>query len=237
MHFSAPIHRLKRRARLLSRDTGCPLHQALDRIAAGEGFQSWSHLASSAASESPALSVLSRLSAGDLVLLAARPGHGKTRFGLELALRAGRLDRKGYFFTLDYHERDVAERSSALGFDLATAGRSVRVDTSDEVSAGYVIGHLERERCPAVVVIDYLQLLDQNRTNPGLGDQIAALRRYVTASGAICAVISQIDRFFELSDKAMPDLSDVRLPNPLDLSAFDKAIFLHDGRIRMERAT
>ncbi|WP_253276864.1 hypothetical protein [Ruegeria sp. 6PALISEP08] len=49
-------------------------------------------------------------------------------------------------------------------------------------------------------------------------------------------MISQFDRSFDLSDKTMPDLSDVRLPNPLDLSAFDKACFLHNGEIQMDQA-
>ena len=38
MKLSAPIYRLKRLAKILSRDEGLPLHEALDRIAAQEGF-------------------------------------------------------------------------------------------------------------------------------------------------------------------------------------------------------
>jgi len=44
MSLSAPIFRLKRRAKLLSREAGIPLNQALDRVAKDEGFQSWSLL-------------------------------------------------------------------------------------------------------------------------------------------------------------------------------------------------
>lgn len=45
MKLSAPIHVLKRKAKLLSREAGIPLNQALDRIAKDEGLQSWSLLA------------------------------------------------------------------------------------------------------------------------------------------------------------------------------------------------
>jgi len=44
MTLSAPIHQLKRRARLLSRRERIPLHAALDRIATDEGYRSWSLL-------------------------------------------------------------------------------------------------------------------------------------------------------------------------------------------------
>ena len=44
MNLSAPIYKLKRNAKLLSRNDGIPLHQALDRIARNEGFKSWSLL-------------------------------------------------------------------------------------------------------------------------------------------------------------------------------------------------
>lgn len=44
MRLSAPIYRLRQRAKLLKREAGIPLNQALDRVAKGEGFQSWSLL-------------------------------------------------------------------------------------------------------------------------------------------------------------------------------------------------
>ncbi|WP_299598356.1 DNA helicase [uncultured Tateyamaria sp.] len=236
MHISAPVYHLKRQAKLLARQTGTPLNKALDQIATSEGFQSWGHLTSSLPKGRAAEIVLPQLHAGDLMLLGARPGHGKTLLGLELASMAATLGRKGFFFTLDYHEPAVADRFADLGIDQVSAQKTVEVDTSDEISGGYVVSRLERCHTPVVAVIDYLQLLDQRRTNPNLPDQIASLRTYVKATGAICVVISQIDRSFDLSGKPMPDASDVRLPNPLNLSAFDKVCFLHNGKVQVDRA-
>lgn len=236
MHLSTPIYQLKRQAKLLARQTGTPLHKALDQIAMAEGFQSWGHLASSASAGLPADFVLSRLQKGDLVLLGARPAQGKTLLGLELASKAATLNRQGFFFTLDYHERDVADRFADLGIDQMSARKTVEVDTSDEVSADYVISRLKRFDGPAMAVIDYLQLLDQRRSNPTLQEQITSLRTYVKATGTICVVISQVNRSFDLSDKSMPDMSDIRLPNPLDLSAFDKVCFLHNGKLQVDQA-
>ncbi|MEM6587407.1 MAG: DNA helicase [Pseudomonadota bacterium] len=235
MLLSAPIYHLKRNAKALARAGGLPLHAALDRVAIKEGFQSWSHLASSHAKETPAQKVLSQLEAGQLVLIGARPGHGKTLLGLEMALKATQIGRQGFFFTLDYHERDIAEAFTSIGTQPETA-QTLMIDTSDDISAGYIIGQMSKDKRPGLIVIDYLQLLDQKRSNPDLSDQMTALKDHVTDTGAICVLISQIDRTFELSGKQMPDMSDIRLPNPFDLSVFDRLFFLHDGRIRMDQA-
>ena len=107
------------------------------------------------------------------------------------------------------------------------------IDTSDEITAGYIVECLKRSGDPAVVVVDYLQLLDQRRSTPELGEQIAALAAFVRRTGAICVVISQIDRSFDLSGREMPEVGDIRLPNPLDLSVFDRICFLHDGQVQV----
>src|SRR5262245_5780636 len=44
MALSAPIWRLKHRAKQLSREAGIYLHEALDCVAREEGFESWSLL-------------------------------------------------------------------------------------------------------------------------------------------------------------------------------------------------
>ena len=236
MHCSAPTYVLKRKAKLLARESDIALHQALDKVAIDEGFQTWSHLVSASNNNSPAKDVLSQLEPGDLVLIGGRPGQGKTLLGLELAAKASYIRRKGYFFTLDYHKRNIAERYADLGIDLSSVHEAVAIDTSDEISGEYVINRLQVEKELALIVVDYLQLLDQKRTNPTLDNQIGTIQRYGADTGAICVFISQIDRSFDLLEKSMPDITDVRLPNPLDLSVFRKLFFLHDGRIQFDQA-
>ena len=231
MMLSAPIFRLKRRAKQLARQNDIPLHKALDEVAQAEGFRSWSHLAATAGRRGG--HILSQLKPGDLVLLGARPGHGKTLLGLELVIEATRRERGGYFFTLDYSEADTLSYLRSLGADQATIA-ALNLDTSDDICAGYVIDKLGAAPGSAVAVIDYLQLLDQRRRNPELAEQVGALRSFATTSGSIIVVISQIDRAFELSAKRLPELSDVRLPNPLDLGLFTKSCFLHEGQIRLQ---
>ena len=119
MKLSAPVYRLKRRARLLSRQESIPHHAALDRIAVGEGFGNWSLLAARMAAASPARTLLRHLRPGDLLLVGARPGHGKTLFGLELAVEAMKAGRQGAFFTLEYTQANVLDRFRAIGAEPA----------------------------------------------------------------------------------------------------------------------
>ncbi|MCA0002697.1 MULTISPECIES: DNA helicase [unclassified Mesorhizobium] len=232
----APIYHLKRQARLLSREEKIPLHQALDRIAAREGFASWSLLAAKAVENQSPGRLFSRLEPGDLVLVGARPGHGKTLMSLELAVEAMKRGHRSVFFSLEYTHRDVLDRFRAIGADPAQFDRLFAFDTSDGISADYIVEVLGSAVRGTLAIIDYLQLLDQKRDNPELMDQVRTLKAFARDTGVILVFISQIDRSYDPSTKPFPDISDVRLPNPLDLSLFSKACFLNKGAIRFQPA-
>lgn len=229
MKLSAPIFRLKRQAKQQAREKDIPLNQALDAIARAEGFQRWSQLASVWADRTPAAALLDQLVPGDLLLLGARPRQGKTLLALDLLREAAAAGRPGFFFTLEYTDADIAERLALLG---AAPGGGFVADTSDAISADHVIARMKDAGPGAVAVIDYLQLLDQRRAHPALEEQVRALKAFAAESGAILVLIAQIDRRFEAAEKALPDLADVRLPNPLDLALFSRCCFLHEGEIR-----
>lgn len=227
MTLSAPIHRLKRRARLLARDRDIPLHAALDHVARLEGFATWSLLSASATTDT---GLLSRLGEGDLLLLGARPAQGKTLLGLRLLLDAARAGRRSAFFTLEFSEVQTRTHLRRLATDAQAA--AIEIDTSDEICADYVMRRLSGASRGTVAVIDYLQILDQHRNKPALGEQIATLRAFARSSGVILAFIAQIDRSYDPAREPLPDLADIRLPNPLDMALFSKACFLHAGRMR-----
>lgn len=233
MRLSAPIYQLKRRARLLARDEKIALHEALDRIAREEGFPRWSLLSSQSAMNSPSKVLLSRLAEGDLLLLGARPGHGKTLLGLELLLDAVRGGRRAIFFTLEYTEHETRERFHSLDGDARGLGDELEIVTSDDISANSIVQYLSGSPRGTVAVIDYLQILDQQRSKPSLSDQIFVLKEFARKTGAILGFISQIDRSFDPEREPVPSIRDIRLPNPIELGSFSKACFLHNGEVRL----
>ena len=234
MKLSAPIYQLKRRAKLLARNEKIALNEALDRLAREEGFAGWSLLSAQFAMNLPASAVLSRLSDGDMLLLGARPGHGKTRLGLQLLLDAVHEGRKAVFFTLEYSKREAGEHIRALDKSATGYGDRVEIVTSDDISADYIIRHLSGSPRGTVAIIDYLQILDQRRSKPALSDQLRALQEFARRSGVVLGFISQIDRSFDPESKPVPDIRDIRLPNPFDPGIFSKACFLHNGEVRLE---
>jgi replicative DNA helicase len=110
------------------------------------------------------------------------------------------------------------------------------VDCCDAISADSIAKQMATAPRGTFVVIDYLQLLDQRRENPDLTVQVRALKSFARDKGLIVVFISQIDRSYDPSLKPCPDLSDVRLPNPLDLKMFDKTCFLNNSEVRFRAA-
>lgn len=233
MKLSAPVYHLKRNARRLSREKGIPLHDALDRVAAGEGFARWSLLAAKGTATLSPSDLFVQLNPGDLVLIGARPGHGKTLLSLQLTVEAMKSGGRGAFFSLEAAQGDIERSFRTIGVDWADFHPLFDFDSSDAISASYMIAKLATARSGTFVVVDFLQLLDQKREKPALMIQVQALKSFARERGLIIAFLSQIDRSFDPVKKPLPDVDDVRLPNPLDLKLFDKTCFLHDGEIRL----
>lgn len=234
MKLSAPLFQLKRRAKLMARNNNVPLHEALDQIAREEGFARWSLLSSHIAAVSLSETILFRLNDGDLLLVAGRPGHGKTTLGLQLLIDAARDDRKAIFFTLELTEQQARKHIRSLEKDTLGIGGSLEIVTSDEISADFIIRHLSGSPRGTVAVVDYLQLLDQQRSKPVLSEQVVALGDFARKAGVIIGFISQIDRSFDPERKRLPDIQDIRLPNLVDLGLFTKACFLHNGEAQIQ---
>lgn len=233
MKLSAPIYALKQQAKVLSRKESIPLHQALDRIANREGFSAWSLLAARTTSKNPVSTLMDQLCAGDLVLLGARPGQGKTRLSLELAIQTMRHGAHAAFFTLDFTAKDVADCFTSLGADSGEFRDRFLLDVSDQICADYIISRLASAPANTLVVIDYLQLLDQKRENPALMHQVKQLRDFAQDRQLVVLCLSQIDRRYDPANRPCPGIGDVRLPNPLDLSLFDKTCFLHKNTMQI----
>ncbi|MET0280858.1 MAG: DNA helicase [Steroidobacteraceae bacterium] len=233
MKFSAPIYILKQQAKALSRKDAIPLHDALDRIARREGFDRWSLLAASWSTDKSSNSLLRLLRPGELVLLAARPGQGKTLLSLGLAAEWMARGDRAAFFTLEFTRADVLRCLDVLEQDVKAFRGLFTVDDSDGISADHIASRLGSPPPNMFIVIDYLQLLDQRRDTPPLAQQVRRLKHFARQHRAIIVCLSQIDRRYDPMIKPLPALTDIRLPNPLNLKLFDKACLLSQGKVRV----
>jgi replicative DNA helicase len=232
MTFTVPIFILKQQARALSRREKIPLHQALDRIASREGFNAWSLLAARAVSDRPSERFLEQLRPGDLALIAARPGQGKTLFSLELAVETMRRGNRAAFFTLEFTQAGVAARFEMMQRKLSDFTDMLLIDDSDQICAEYIAARLASAPPKMLVIVDYLQLLDQKRRNASIAEQIQRLKAFAVERGLIVVCLSQVDRRYDVSRQPFPGFRDVRLPNPLDIGLFSHACFLSRGRLQ-----
>ena len=128
----------------------------------------------------------------------------------------------------------ISARLRGLDFDICGNENALVIETSDCICADYIIERVRQDSCASLVVVDYLQLLDQKRQNPELAVQVAALADFARVTGSIIVTMSQIDRSFDAGSKSLPGLADVRLPNPVDTALFTKTCFLHNGELQVE---
>ena len=83
------------------------------------------------------------------------------------------------FFTLEYTEKDMRDRFRAIGVKPEDFAGLFEFDSSDDISADYIVKRLAAAPRGTLVVVDYLQLLDQKRENPdidGSGSSAAIVR-------------------------------------------------------------
>lgn len=233
MKLSAPIFILKQQAKAVSQRDKVRLHVALDQIATREGFSAWSHLASSWQRQDTSSLAYQQFRPGDLILVGARPGQGKTLLGISLAVEAMTQGNQAAFFTLEYTAAEVEKRFNALGRDINEFRDRLLLDTSEDISSLHIAQRLAAAPPHTLVVIDYLQLLDQRRDKPMLDVQVRELKGFASARHAMVVCLSQISRDYESVANPYPGLQNIRLPNPVDLSLFNKACFLNNGKMQL----
>jgi hypothetical protein len=233
MKLSVPIFVLKQKAKALSRSNDIPLHQALNQVANKEGFDSWSLLSKNARRENSATTLMAQLRPGDLVLVGSRPGQGKTLLGIKAAIQTMRLGHHAAIFTLYCSRFEVTDIIKSIGEEPHEFRDRFIVDDDDRICAAYVSEKLAAAPSNTMVVIDYLQLLDQGRTTPDLVSQVQSLKALARKRQFIILCLSQISRSFDSSSGQCPGVNDVRLPSPMDLSLFDKTCFLNKGKMQI----
>ena len=194
------------------------------------------------------------LNRSDLIVLAARPGVGKTSFGLNIARHASVVSkRRVAFFSLEMSREQLASR--LLSTEASVEGTKLRSgDLNDDewtriIEAGDILGRAElyfddapgitvpqmkakvrRLKHVDLVIVDYLQLMSGGKKSDNRVNEISDITRNLKIMAKELDVpviaMSQLRRPTERTKDHRPGLSELRDSGSIEQDA-DIVIFLH----------
>ena len=198
--------------------------------------------------------VITGLNRSDLILLAARPGMGKTSFALNIGRNVASTSKKTVaFFSLEMTKEQLASRllsaEALVGGTKLRTGRlsgeewkrligaadvlnksDLYLDDTPGITVPEIKAKLRRLRHIDLVVIDYLQLMSTGRRNDNRVQEISEITRNLKILAkelnvpVIC--LSQLSRASEQRQDHRPQLSDLRDSGSIEQDA-DIVLFLY----------
>jgi replicative DNA helicase len=202
---------------------------------------------------------LGGLHAGDLVLLAARPSVGKSSLALQIAYNVAVGGGRVLFVSLEMSEDQLCHRLQSMlsGVDLLKfrrrgftdeeilavteamprlAALPFDIDPSPTANVGElrrrVLQHAGTRGRPALVVVDYLQLMhgraaarEANRVQE-VAEISRGLKGLARELGSPVLALSQLSRAVEGRQHKVPQLADLRDSGALEQDA-DIVLFIH----------
>lgn len=194
------------------------------------------------------------LNRSDLILLAARPGMGKTSFALNIARHVAVNEKKKVaFFSLEMTKEQLVSRllstEAMVGSIKLRVGKLAEDEWIRLIEAGDVLSktHIYFDDTPGItvpemkaklrrlkgvdlVVIDYLQLMSGGRQNENRVQEISAITRNLKIMAKELNVpvitLSQLSRASEQRSDHRPLLSDLRDSGSIEQDA-DIVLFLY----------
>ena len=199
-------------------------------------------------------SVITGLNRSDLILLAARPGMGKTSFALNIARNVAVTGKKTVaFFSLEMTKEQLASR--LLSAEALVGGTKLRtgklkpdewkrligasdvlknadlyLDDTPGITVPEMKAKLRRLKHVDLVVIDYLQLMSTGRRSDNRVQEISEITRNLKILAKEINVpvitLSQLSRASEQRQDHRPQLSDLRDSGSIEQDA-DIVLFLY----------
>ncbi len=198
---------------------------------------------------------LTGLNKSDLILVAARPGMGKTAFALNIALNAAKASKKDVVvFQLEMSKDQLASRFLAsealiesqklktgnLGEDdwikiaratNALAKTKIYVDDNPAITVAEIKAKCRRLGDGlGLIVIDYLQLMQSGKKNDNRTQEVAEISRSLKIMAKELNVpvvcLSQLSRAAEQRAEKKPILSDLRESGAIEQDA-DIVMFIY----------
>ena len=201
--------------------------------------------------------VITGLNRSDLIILAARPGMGKTSFALNIARNVACHSKKTVaFFSLEMSKEQLASRllsaEALVGGTKLRTGRlndeewqrlipasdvlknaDLYIDDTPGITITEMKSRLRRLRNLDLVVVDYLQLMSSTRRIDSRVNEISEITRSLKIMAKELNVpvitLSQLSRASEQRPDHRPQLSDLRDSGSIEQDA-DIVLFLYrDG--------
>ena len=194
------------------------------------------------------------MGAGDMVLVGARPGVGKTSFTMNIATQAARtLGKTVCVFSLEMSAEQLVLRmmssEAKVNNMLFRSGKlqeddwkkvalavntlsecDVLIDDTAGMSVTMMKSRLRRVKNLGLVVIDYLQLMqEETRTDnraQAVGEISRGIKLMAKEFGVPVLTCAQLNRAVEARKEGVPQLSDLRDSGSIEQDA-DSVMFLH----------
>ena len=198
--------------------------------------------------------VITGLNRSDLILLAARPGMGKTSFALNIAKHVSvKCKRRVAFFSLEMSTEQLASR--LLSMEALISGTTLRtgklnteewvrlieagdilskaelyLDGTPGITVPEIKAKLRRLKHVDMIVIDYLQLMSSSRRIDNRVQEISEITRSLKILAKEFNIpvltLSQLSRASEQRAEHKPQLSDLRDSGSIEQDA-DIVLFLY----------
>ncbi len=202
---------------------------------------------------------------GDLIIIAGRPGMGKTAFSLNIAQNASLSQSKNVaFFSLEMTKKQLASRIiSRIGrvdnymmrtgrFDdnqwsditsaideLSTA--KLYIDDTPTLSAMQMAAKCRKAKLKYgldLVIIDYLQLIsmrERERKDLEVSETTRSLKILAKELDVPVVLLSQLNRSLESRDNKRPHLADLRESGAIEQDA-DVVLFIYRDRVYKQKS-
>lgn len=208
--------------------------------------------------------VLCGMGAGDLYVLAARPGMGKTALAGTIALNAARRRKSILMFSLEMSKAQLAQRwlagmtgvptdrqrhgkldagewSAMADAQAQLAKLPILVDDQPRLSVQQMRQRARRVRRRHgldLIIVDHLQLVRQGGRQESrrleIGDASGMLKAISKELGVPVLLLSQLSRAPEQRDNKRPQLSDLRESGDIEQDA-DVVMFLYRDEYYIDR--